>query len=188
MSPRIAYVFWHWPKPGTPASEFEAKLASFHRALNATRPRGFIEALSFRTNGLPWVAGQDAVYEDWYTVEDFAGLGVLNDAAVSGDVRGAHDTVAGAFMKGAGGVFKAVSGDLGLRQARFATWIEKSIGPTYQSYYEEVAKVVGTSGTDLWRRQMVLGPSPQFCVHSADAIPFPESFRPHTAELTLVGG
>ena len=187
MGPGIAYVFWHRPRPETPSSLFEAKLASFHEALNEARPRGFIEALSFRTNGLPWAGEQAVVYEDWYLVEDFAGLGVLNDAAVSGDVRAAHDSVAGDFMKGSGGVFKAVSGDLGLRQARFATWIEKSVGPSYQSYYEEVTKVVGMSKTNLWRRQMVLGPSPQFCVQSADAISFPESFRPHTAQLVLMG-
>ncbi len=186
MDSQIAYVFWHWPRPGTPLPLFEAELASFHGALNAARPRGFIEALSFRTSGLPWAAGQAVVYEDWYLVEDFTGLGVLNDAAVSGDVRAAHDAVAGDFMKGSGGVFKSVSGDLDLRQARFATWVEKRVGPSYRSYYEEVAKVVGMSRTDLWRRQMVLGPSPQFCVHSVDAVPFPESFRPHTAELALV--
>lgn len=142
--------------------------------------------MSFRVRGLPWAQVQTAIYEDWYLVEDFAALGTLNDAAVTGTVRGPHDVVAKDFLKGTGGIFKLVSGDLDLRQARFATWIEKNIGPTYQSYYEDVARIVGERKAGLWRRQMVLGPSPQFCVHSEDALQFPDVFKPLTSKLDLV--
>ena len=179
-------MFWHSPVAGAPTESFEAKLASFHDSLNACKPDGFVEALSFRVAGLPWGHGQDLVYEDWYVVEDFAALGTLNDAAVSGPTRGPHDAVAKDFMEGSGGVFKLISGSLDLHQARFAAWIGKKIGPSYDSYYEDVSHVVGESNTDLWRRQMVLGPSPQFCVHSVNPVSFPEEFRPLTVRLELL--
>ncbi len=110
----------------------------------------------------------------------------LNDAAISGTAREPHDSVARDYMKGAGGVFRMISGGLRLRDAEFVAWVDKSVGPSYESYYEEIAKNVGARSTDLWRRQMVLGPSSQFCVHSEDEIQFPESFRPISAQLQRI--
>ena len=70
--------------------------------------------------------------------------------------------------------------------ARYSTWIEKPMGASYKSSYEEVAKMVGDRKTDLWRRQMVLGPSPQFCVHSDRVLDLPVSLRPVTSEVSVV--
>ena len=187
LAARLAYVFWHWPKPEVSAGSYEANLISFMRSLNSDKPRGFVEATSFRADALPWGRQGGSTYEDWYVLEDFAALGSLNDGAVAGQSRGPHDAVAKGYMRGAGGVFKTVSGGLSLRNARYATWIEKTIGPSYQSYYDDVGKNVGGKETILWRRQLVLGPSPQFCVHSAEPIQFPRSFRPTSTRLERIG-
>jgi len=192
MASLFAYVFWHWPRPGVPADVYEAKLASFLHSLRSSgRPAGLVDALSFRVAGpLPWGPQNGNLYEDWYVAESFAALGALNDAAVSGETRGPHDSVARDYMRGAGGILRSLGGDLLLRDARFATWVEKPVGTAYQSFYDEVAAIAGRAGkkeedndtrrrrTDLWRRQMVLGPSPQFCVHSDEGLQFPSNLRP----------
>lgn len=187
MANWLAYVFWHWPRPDVSAAAYEEKLTSFLKALSSGKSAGLIEALSFRVGSLPWGPQQGSLYEDWYVVDDFSALGALSDAAVGKGARAPHDSIAKDYMKGAGGLLKSIGGDLHLHEARYSTWVEKPVGPSYQSYYEELAKSVGDIRTDLWRRQLVLGPSPQFCVHSAEALQLPPNFRQVTSKVELVG-
>ena len=186
MATDLAYVFWHWPRPGVTVGVYKRKLGSFQSSLRAGRPDLVADLLSYRVDSLPWGPRASPLFEDWYLVEDFSALGSLNDAAVAGSTKRFHDSVAGDYLKGAGGVFERVLGSIPLREARYATWIEKTVGIPYQSYYEEVKELLGETKSDLWRRQMVLGPSPQYCVHSIEPLNFPENFRPFGAKIRAV--
>ena len=78
----LAYVFWHRPADGVAPEVYEALRQRFHRSLAAHPPVG-LRALGLLARRRR-CAGSAATtaYEDWYVVEDFAALGVLNEAAV----------------------------------------------------------------------------------------------------------
>jgi hypothetical protein len=177
MSGSLGYVFWHWPMKGVRKESYERKLVGFQDSLRSHPPKGFVDALSFRVNPMPWSSPSPKGYEDWYLVEDFGSLGVLNDAAVATANRGSHDGVAAMAAGVAGGIYKLHWSKLGLRYAQFATWFRKPSGMTYETLYDSLAELLGDRRTDLWRRQMVLGPTPEFCVHSERRVKLPSAFE-----------
>jgi hypothetical protein len=148
----LAYVFWHRPAEGAGSAGYEARLAAFHDRLRADPPSGFRESAAFRVD-VPWIG---AGYEDWYLVDDWASVGLLNAAAVDASHRGDHDAVARRAGAGAGGIFGLRGGDLELRDARGADWTHRPPAATPERAYA------------LWQRQMVLGPAPEFCLLTPD--------------------
>jgi hypothetical protein len=151
----LAYVFWHRPRAGVAAADYERRLCAFHRRLLA--PSG-----SFRISSLPFAEGDG--YEDWYLVEGWADLGDLNAAAVSGVRRDPHDAVAEAADVGWGGVYALVRGDY--RPPLNAHWVSKPAGESYEVFLDTMP------APTVWQRQMVLGPAPEFCVvERRDAAP-----------------
>src|ERR1700733_4368424 len=99
----LAYVFWHRPLPGTARADYEAALRAFHSRLA-------LPSASFRIGALPF-AEAGAGYEDWYLVGNWAELGELTLAAVSGERRPPHDDVARLAAEGWGGVYLLVRGE-----------------------------------------------------------------------------
>lgn len=182
----LAYVFWHKPRAGTPQRDYEERLLAFHRSLKAHPPQGLVDALSFRGEALPWVKRRSAAYEDWYIVRDFQSLGVLNEAAVSAANRRPHDEIAQDSTVVAGGLYRRRSGDLRLQDALFATWVRKPARTAYEEFFGGLSKLVGDRRSDLWQRQMVLGPAPEFCVHSVVPLELPKGLEPATVLLRLV--
>ena len=84
MKSPLAYVFWHWPPPESEPGTYETSLIRFHQALAQRKPEGFHRSFVFRLRGAPWAETDGPLYEDWYLVEDFTALGLLNEGAVSG--------------------------------------------------------------------------------------------------------
>lgn len=162
----LAYVFWHIPKEETDPEVYESSLRSFHETLSVDEPVGFRASAIFRHYALPWAPPSLFVYEDWYLVNDFAALGLLNDAAIEASRRNVHDAAAASSAWGAGGVYRPRGTDASL-SGGFSYWLSKPEGMGYEAFYEEV----GASAEKLlWRRQMVLGPAPEFCLLAASRL------------------
>jgi hypothetical protein len=173
----LAYVFWHWPVTTGHADRaaYEEAQAGFHQGLAGAPPPGFLRSWSFRLHTAPWLKVEDA-YEDWYLLEGSAALDPLNDAAVAPPARGAHDAAA-AGAAGMGGLYRVHSGEPRPVSGR-ALWFHKPVGISYREIYAGVDPKV-----TLWRRQMVLGPGPEFLAEGGHA---PAGVVPIAVERTLV--
>jgi hypothetical protein len=144
----LAYVFWHRHGAGSDAASYEAKLASFHAALGQ-------RSWSERVQGAPWLQGDG--YADWYLCDSWASLGELNRLAVGGTAADPHAAVAAMTAWGAGSVLELTQGAAGFQPVW--RWLVKPAGLRYESFYAQVP-----AGLALWRRQMVLGPAPEFAL------------------------
>lgn len=173
----LAYVFWHWPAATVDRGAYESAQRSFHDRLSAVRAEGFIRSFSFRVEGTSWLPVPSA-YEDWYVVEGSFALDPLNDIAVSPAVRGAHDEAA-AGATGVGGLYRLLSGVPAPRDG-VVHWLSKAPGERYDDFYARFAP-----DAVLWRRQMVLGPAPEFLIESERA---PEQVATVTTARTLIRG
>lgn len=168
----LAYVFWHWPRPDVPAAAYEAVQRRFHAALEAAPPPGFLGSRSVAIAGASWAAGGGPAYEDWYFVEGSAALDPLNEAAVTASRQSAHDAAAAAADGGTAGLYLlrlGVAGD----PPRTATWFVKPAGMSYGALFAMLGPLVDAEGAALWGRQMTLGPTPEFCLHTARPVRLP---------------
>ena len=162
----LAYVFWHWPRPEIERGQYVDHLAEFHRTLAANKPPGFRESVVFRIQNANWLKTDGEAYEEWYLVDDSAALDPLNIAAVSGACEEPHNRVARAAADGTGGLYRLRAGTEELRSARFANWISKPAGVSYKDFYAGLEVLTAHPGIALWGRQMTLGPTTEFCIHS----------------------
>jgi hypothetical protein len=65
-----------------------------------------------------------------------------------------------------------------LESARSATFLTKPREMPYPRFYEMVAAVPEANASTLWRRTMVLGPTPEFTVLSPLTPQFPSTLHP----------
>src|SRR5512141_922927 len=159
----LAYVFWHWPRSDVDPARYAGALLAFHRALLASPPPGYLGSRVLEVSGAPWLPAPTAL-EDWYFLTDFAALGALNEAAVSGARREPHDGAAGLAAGGAGGVYRQLR-DGPPKLADRVAWFSKPAGMPYPELLERLAP------GELWQRQLVLGPAPEFCLLGASPEP-----------------
>jgi hypothetical protein len=188
----LAYVFWHRPLDDSAVDAYERAEIAFHRSLAHARPTGMRGSAVFRVTELPWLApptgaaatqssvdpparsgspsgGGAAGYEDWYLVEDYTALGILNEAAVAHGHRTAHDDLARRFGAGAGGLYGLVEGELApgldsIGAASIAIWVARTPGIERRGLGELLGDGMDPAQASLWRRQLVFGPAPEFCL------------------------
>ena len=184
----LAYVLWHWPLPQVAPDHYESSLIEFHQSLNTTKVQGFSQSIVFRSHGAPWTGQGQRGYEDWYLLEESAALDRLNEAAVSGGSKEPHDTTAHAVAGAAGGLFQLQSGRPDAENHRFVSWLAKPRGTSYDDFYSSLQPWTGRPGVSIWRRQMVLGPTPEFGIVSPDRLDLPSILEVTSVELELVWG
>jgi hypothetical protein len=170
----LAYLFWHEPGPGVDPDRYAALLRAFHAALRAAPPPSFVRSWSVRLEQAPWEGGPTQPFEDWYLVDDWAALGTLNEAAVRAPRGQAHDAIAALATNGRGGLYALQHGTLDGAPG-WAGWVAKPPGAPYAEFEPALRAAVDPAGGAVLRRQMVLGPAPEYAVlaQRAPELPWP---------------
>lgn len=166
----LAYVFFHRAGSGVEAQSYETALRRFHAALAGEPPPGFISSTTYRLG--------DA-YADWYLVDDSAALDRLNEAAVKGARSLPHDVVAHMSADGAGKLLMLRAGSV-RTEPGYEIRFSKPAGMSYSELYERLKPWTDRAEVSLWRRMMVLGPAPEFCLVAPSEQHLPAEMRPET--------
>jgi hypothetical protein len=158
----LAYVFWHVPRAGAAAHDYELLHRGFHEVLRESHVRGLTGVRVFRLAAIPWLDGQ-AGYEDWHLLDGSAALDVLDDAAITGPRLVPHNRIAALAASGTAGLY-------GLRMGRaiepaIAYWLSKPEGLSYRAFEATLEPHIET-GCCLWGRRLTLGPTLEFCLHA----------------------
>lgn len=171
----LAYVFWHWPQPGVDAQTYVDHLVSFHQILNANKPIGFNGSRVFGMRGVSWLDTNGDAYEDWYLLDDSAALDRINEAAVTGVCEKPHNLVAREAAGGTAGLYRVKFGDA-FGEPNYALWLSKPAGVSYPDFFSTLEPIINDARAALWQRQMTLGPTTEFLIHSANPLQLPESW------------
>jgi hypothetical protein len=180
----LAYLSWHRAAAGVEPAAYEQALERFHRSLAHQPPSGFRGSSAFRLSELPWlapVAGAEQApgYEDWYLLEDWTAVGVLEEAAIAHGHRTAHDTIAGRAGCATGSVYRLVEGHArGADKAKgspaeagesdTAVWVKRTPGHEHPSLCALLGDGMDRQHDGLWRRCIGLGPAPEYCLLAAE--------------------
>jgi hypothetical protein len=166
----LAYVFWHRPAAGVHAEDYERALVRFHHSLAESPPAGFASSVTLRAAELPWLApvegGSPIGYEDWYLVENWTAIGVLEAAAVSRGHAGAHDKAAHAMGAGTGAVYRLLEGSESLTDMHSAVWVTRPLGAEEPQIADLLEDGFDPADSALFQRSLVLGPAPELCLLS----------------------
>jgi len=183
----MAYVFWHWPSPGTVSASYESAMLQFHQRLRTADSPVLAGSRTFRVEGEPWLPDARG-YVDWYLLEGgSASLDVLNDLAVSPSLVEAHDRPASMVAGGAGGVYRLAAGASTTQPPSAAAWLYKPAAVPYATFDESLRPWTDRDDVALWQRHMVLGPAPEFCLQSPAPLDLPEDLEALAVHWTALG-
>lgn len=182
----LAYLFWHWRYPEVNRDSYKNSLIEFHKVLAKHKSAGFRFSVVFRVKEAPWIRTDLEAYVDWYLMEGSAALDPLNEAAVSGACKEPHNQVAQGVSGSAGSLYRLHTGEAKITDAQFALWFSKPAGTRYEDFYPSIQPWTSLPGASLWRRQMVLGPTPEFCLLTSTPVELPERFNGFSMPLEFI--
>ena len=177
----LAYVFWHWPLPTVHERDYTTLLVAFHQSLSNHAFPGFHSSHIFQIENAPWGPPDRSLYEDWYCIENFAALDMLNKTAVTAANKAPHDRAAQNAADGKAGLYQLCGGEADPARAHVAHWFAKPSGLAYDAFFSLLHPLVEENGGALWQRQMTLGPTPEFCWW----VPVPPSLPETIASIAL---
>jgi hypothetical protein len=158
----LAYVFWHSPASAAAGPAYRSDLLAFHSSLAARPPPGLRRSETFAVAGASWLEAGAESYEDWYLVSNWSAVGDLNHEAVAAPHQASHDRIAHQAAGGAGAIYRLHAGS-DSPGCQVGTWFAKPPGWSYGRLDDALVAVLDDGGS-LWRRQLVLGPAPEFCL------------------------
>lgn len=177
----LAYLSWHRPRPEVETARYEQALVRLHGSLAHRPPSGFRGSVAFRAAELPWLAGGAGAgvhdedpgvavasggpgYEDWYLIDGWSALGVLEEAAVARGHVSSHDAVAHLSGQTGAAVYRLSEGQPALAEARFGVWIACARGEARVTFGDLLGDGMDGERSGLWRRCLGLGPAPEYCL------------------------
>jgi hypothetical protein len=158
----LAYVFWHAAPGSSATAEYERRLLHFGDTLAKERVPGLLGNASYAIGPTPWLG--EPGYEDWAWLEGSWALDGLNERAVSGEVHQPHDAIAQMTKHGGfGALYYPVAGQPDIAADSKALWLSRPRGINWRDVMPAIVK---SANSMVWvcRRQMVLGPSPEFAI------------------------
>jgi hypothetical protein len=181
----LAYVFWHRPAAGVERETYERELLRFHHSLQRRPPSGFRGSCPFRLAGFPWRETCDSdgagerggssetgaaawPYEDWYLVDSWSAVGVLEEAALARGHVSSHDAVARHAGFGTGAVYRLIDGTPCLERLHASVWVTRPLGRGVPPLADLLADGIDAECTSLWQRCLTLGPAPELCMLGED--------------------
>ena len=145
-------------------------MMKFQNALSKSALAGFRGSVVSRIDNATWLPLGSESYEEWYLVDGSDILDPLNEVAVSNSRKEPHDDAAHMATDMRAGLYKLRLGEESSVDGRCITWLSKPKGTDYEQFYDQISKVMTNSESSLWRRQMVLGPTSEFCVITKDEL------------------
>ena len=170
----LAYISWHRPGRDVEQAAYEQALARLHRSLELRPPIGYRGSAAFRAAELPWLEPAANVlagpgYEDWYLLDSWAALGVLEEAAVARGHVTRHDAVARLSGQAAGAVYRLSEGCASLADAQVSVWIARAPSEPRVTFGDLLGDGMDGERSGLWRRCLGLGPAPEYCLLAPEA-------------------
>jgi hypothetical protein len=173
----LAYLTWHRPAEGVDAAAYEHALERFHRSLAHRPPSGFRGSAAFRLADVPWLVTDsvehdgEAGYEDWYLLDDWSAVGVLEEAAVAAGHTTAHAGIAALAGGETAAIYRFVEGNAQPGPAQVAVWVSSAPGPLRPSLSALLGDGMDPASDGLWRRCLALGPAPEYCLLARETPP-----------------
>lgn len=164
----LAYIFWHRPFPSVEKTAYEAALTKFHSALRKSSCPGFRGSATYSITETPWLNNQIG-YEDWNLLDSSAAMDPLNEAAVAPSMWDTHAAIAEQTDFGHGGLYRYLLGEADPSPLTRIWWLKRPRGIRYQQPLAEIAESI-EGPVSVWRKQMVLGPAPEFALLTSASV------------------